>query len=175
MLLLGESLSLLKLAGLAVALVAVWMLLGGPAPGRGRPSPASLARVLIATAALGFANLFYKIGLMQGANPETLLSTQAWVFCSLATLFVFAADRRLQVPSGIWVYSVPASVLFLVGFVVLLHGLAAGPASVLVPVAQLGFVITALLGVALLGESLTRRKQIGLGAAAGALVLLALS
>jgi drug/metabolite transporter (DMT)-like permease len=174
-LLLGESLSLLKLAGLAIALVAVWMLLGGPAPGRGRPSPASLARVLIATAALGFANLFYKIGLMQGANPETLLSTQAWVFCSLATLFVFAADRRLQVPHGIWVYSVPASILFLVGFVVLLHGLAAGPASVLVPVAQLGFVVTALLGVVLLGESLTRRKQTGLAAAAAALVLLAVS
>jgi multidrug transporter EmrE-like cation transporter len=50
-----------------------------------------------------------------------------------------------------------------------------GPASVLIPVAQLGFVVTAVFGVVLFKESLTLRKQAGLATAAAALVLLALS
>ena len=174
-LLLGEPATVLKLTGLALALVSVWLLLAEPAQSPARRSLASLTRVLIATAALAFANLFYKIGLLQGARPETLLSAQAWVFCSLATAFVFAVDRRLHVPPTIWRYSGPAAALLAVGFVLLLHGLLIGPASVLIPVAQLGFVVTAVFGVVLFKESLTLRKQAGLATAAAALVLLALS
>lgn len=174
-LLLGEPITSLKLIGLALAFVAVWLLLAEPQGARSRPSLASLMRVLIATAALAFANLFYKIGLMRGAMPETLLSAQAWVFCSLATAFVFAVDRRLRPPQAIWRYSAPAAALLVVGFVSLLHGLSTGPASVLVPIAQLGFVVTALFGVVLFGESLSPRKQAGLGVAAAALAVLAVS
>ncbi len=172
---LGEPITLLKLIGLTLALVAVWLLLAEP---QRIPSPqsfASLTRVLVATGALALANLFYKVGLLQGARPETLLSAQAWVFSSLATIFVFVVDRRLHAPSIIWRYSTPAAALLVIGFVLLLHGLVVGPASVLVPVAQLGFVLTALLGVVFFGERLNVRKQAGLGMAAAALILLAAS
>ena len=172
-LLLGESITFLKLMGLTLALVAVWLLLAEPQASASRPSLASLTRVLIATGALAFANLFYKIGLLQGARPETLLSAQAWVFCSLATALVFVVDRRLHVSPTIWRYSGPAAALLVIGFVLLLHGLLVGPASVLIPVAQLGFVVTALCGVVLFHENLNTRKQAGIGTAAGALVLLA--
>ena len=50
-----------------------------------------------------------------------------------------------------------------------------GAASILVPVAQMGFVFTALVGVAMFGERLDGRKQIGLLVAAGALALFAFS
>jgi uncharacterized membrane protein len=55
----------------------------------------------------------------------------------------------------------------------LLAGLARGEASVLVPVAQLSFVVTAALGFVLLREELTLRKGLGLACAVAALVLLA--
>jgi drug/metabolite transporter (DMT)-like permease len=174
-LLLGEPITLLKLIGLTLAFVAVPLLLSDPQALRSRPSLASLTRVLIATGALGLANLFYKIGLLQGATPETLLSAQAWVFCSLATTLVLVIDRRLPVSAAAWRYSGPAAALLVVGFVLLLHGLIAGPASVLIPTAQLGFVVTALFGVVLFGEHLDPRKQAGLGMAAAALILLAFS
>lgn len=172
---LGEPLTLLKAIGLGLALGAVWLLLGQPTGATERPSVGSLVRVLVATAALAFANLFYKVGLIKGATPETLLSAQAWVFCSLATLFVWVVDRRLEILPHVWRYSAPAAVLIVCGFVLLLHGLQSGPASVLVPVAQLGFVVTALFGIVFLGENATARKQAGLAVAAAALTVLAFS
>ena len=135
----------------------------------------SLTRVLIATAAAGIGNLLYKVGLLAGAPPETVLATQAWVFCSLATLTVWLVDRRVQPPSAGWRYAIPVAAILLTGFIALLHGLDVGPASVLVPVAQMGFVFTALLGRLMFGEALSGRKKAGLLVAAAALAVLAVS
>jgi uncharacterized membrane protein len=54
-------------------------------------------------------------------------------------------------------------------------GLERGEASVVVPIAQMGFVVTALLGFVLLREPLTARKGAGLVMASLALASLALS
>lgn len=174
-LLLGESLTALKLLGLALALTAVWLLLADKSATAAGPNWSALTRVLFATLCVGLANFFYKVGLNAGAPPETILSTQAWTFCSLATVYVTAKDRSLRPPAATWLTSAAAGVLLLVGFVALLHGLREGPASVLVPVAQLGFVITALIGVLTFGERVDARKRIGLLVAAAALGVLAIS
>jgi uncharacterized membrane protein len=50
-----------------------------------------------------------------------------------------------------------------------------GEASVLVPVAQMGFVITAAAGILVLGERTSARRIAGLIAAVGALACLAVS
>jgi len=173
--LLGEALTLTKAAALLCALGAVWLLLAEPGVTRGLPTARSLTRVLIATVAMAFANLFYKIGLGQGALPETMVAAQAWVFSSSATLFVLARDRRLRPTPAAWRYSLPASLTLVVAFVFLMHALARGPASVLVPVAQMSFVFTALLGAAMFRESLNMRKRAGLIVAAAALALFAVS
>ncbi|AMN40308.1 DMT family transporter [Rhodoplanes sp. Z2-YC6860] len=174
--LLHEPLTLMKLAGLALALIAVVALAGESS---GRPhtatSAGSLTRVLLATVAAGIGNLLYKIGLLAGSPPETLLSAQAWVFCSLATLFVWFADGRVKPPRAGLPYGAMVGVTLLAGFITLLHGLAVGPASVLIPVAQLGFVFTAVLGRLLFAEPLSWRKRGGLAVAAAAMVTLAFS
>jgi drug/metabolite transporter (DMT)-like permease len=174
-LLLGETLTMTKAAALAAALLAVWLLLASPGTARGMPNRGSLTRVLIATVAMAFANLFYKIGLQQGALPETMVATQAWAFSSTATLFVLLRDRRLHLMPSAWRYSVPAAIVLVVAFVLLMHGLALGPASVLVPVAQMSFVFTALMGAAMFRETLDMRKRVGLVVAACALALFAMS
>lgn len=172
--LLHEPLTLTKLAGLALALIAV-VALASETSGQARTatSMGSLTRVLLATVAAGIGNLIYKIGLLAGSPPETLLSAQAWVFCSLATLFVWFMDGRLKPPRAGFPYGAMVGVTLLTGFIALLHGLAVGPASVLIPVAQLGFVFTAVLGRLLFAEPLSWRKRGGLVIAAAAMVTLA--
>src|SRR6266446_10250128 len=63
--LLGEPVTPYKLAGIALALAAVLLLLGAPAPkdaaGR-RESRSSLVRVLVATVSVGVGNVLYSFG-----------------------------------------------------------------------------------------------------------------
>jgi drug/metabolite transporter (DMT)-like permease len=174
--LLGEALTLTKMAGLGLAFIAVLALAGGSQRSTSSGSSyGSLTRVLLATAAAGIGNLLYKVGLLAGSTPETLLATQAWVFCSLATLFVWFSDGRIRPPAAGFRYGALVGVTLLLGFIALLNGLAVGPASVLIPVAQLGFVFTAVLGRLLFAETLSWRKCCGLVVAAAAMVTLAFS
>lgn len=174
-LLLDEPLTIAKVVALAGALVAVWLLLGEPGKTRHPSDAGSLTRVSIATLAMAMVNLFYKIGLQHGALPETMVAAQAWVFCSLATLLRFLPKRRFHVTPRAWRYSTLAAAALAAAFVLLMHALARGPASVLVPVAQMSFVFTALCGAALFGESLNARKLAGLAVAGAALALFAVS
>ncbi len=173
---LGEPLTPAKTAGLALALLATWLLLGARQPGeRAREDRRALARVLSATLAFGAANFFHTVGLRHGALPETLIAAQATVFMPLATLFVFLADRRLLLPPAAWRYGAVVAVVLLAAFVFLLRGVARGEASVMVPIAQMGFIVTAALGIILLREQVTARKILGLATALAALAVLAAS
>jgi uncharacterized membrane protein len=172
---LGETLTAAKIAALGCALVAVWLLLAEAGAERGKADAASLGRVLLATAAMALTNLFYKIGLQQGALPETMVCTQAWIFSSLATLSAYLREREFRIPGRAWPYSALAALGLFGAFILLMHGLALGPASVLVPVAQMSFVITALAGVAAFHERLDLRKCAGLAIAVVALALFAMN
>ena len=172
---LGEPLTPPKLIGLAFALAAVWLLLGEPAGAApvSKSSRASLVRVLVATVAMGITNFLYKLGIQHGASPGTVLAAQAFVFMPLATLVVFATDRSIRPPPGTWLTAPFAALVLVVAFVLLLYGLARGPASTLVPVAQMGFVVTAVIGALIFRETLTPRKIAGLVTAIAALGALA--
>jgi transporter family protein len=92
----------------------------------------------------------------------------------LATAFVRIVDGKIAPPAMIWKHTAAAAAVLVVAFLFMLHGVALGPASVLVPIAQTGFVVTAALGMLVLGEPMTARKTAGLAAALGALAALAL-
>ncbi len=175
-LLLGEPLTAPKLAGLALVFVAVWLLLAAPATGGGAPDReirSSLVRVLIATAAVGVASFAYKLGLREGARPIALVVAQGAVAVTLSTAFAAYLDRGIRPSRAAWSHAPVAAVLLVVAFTFLAKGLERGEASVVVPVAQMGFVVTALLGFVLLREPFTLRKGAGLAAALAALASLA--
>ena len=176
--LLGEALTIPKIAGMALALVAVWLLLGAPPAGSAEASRdrhASLARVLVATVAVGFASFTYKLGLRQGAVPIALVVAQGSVAVTLATAFAAHVDHDIR-PSRAALRHAPISAALLVGaFTLLANGLERGEASVVVPIAQMGFVVTALLGFIFLREPLVPRKIAGLVVALLALTSLAWS
>lgn len=172
-LILHEPLTPAKTVAIGCALIAVWLLLAEAGAERGKVSAASLAQVLLATVTMALTNLFYKIGLQYGTPPETMVAAQAWTFCSLATLSGFLRDG-IRMPRRGWSYAAFAAFGLFGAFVLLLHGLALGPASVLVPVAQMSFVITALAGIAIFHERFDVRKCAGLAVAAIALILFAI-
>jgi len=166
-LLLGESLSAAHVGGLLLAPIAAWLLLGGG--GHGAVSTASLVRVLAATLAMGLANLVYKVGTAAGATPAGLLSAQAAVFVTLATVQVRFATGRARPGWTAMGYGAAAALMLVLGLMLLLAALAHGPASRLVPIAQMGFAVSAAVGILLLGERATRRRIAGLAVALAAL------
>ena len=175
-LLLGEPLTSYKVAGIALALAAVWLLLGAPAPedaaGR-RESRSSLVRVLVATVSVGAGNFIYTFGLRAGATPASLIVAQAAVVVTLATVFAGAVDRRIRPSRAALSYAPRAAVVLALAFAFMVEGMARAEASVVVPIAQMGFVVTALLGFLFLREPFTLRKGAGLVAALAALASLA--
>jgi len=175
-LVLGESLTVPKVVGLALGLVAVWLLLATASTGSGdahREGRSSLVRVLIATTAVGIASFTYKLGLRDGATPVSLVASQGAVAVTLSTGFTAWVDRAIRPSRVAWRYAPLAALLLVFAFTFLAKGLEDGEASIVVPVAQMGFVVTALLGFLFLREPFTTRKFAGLIAALAALASLA--
>jgi drug/metabolite transporter (DMT)-like permease len=170
--LLGESPRPAHWAGLLLAAAAAWLLLGGVARGGGATA-GSLARVLVATLAMGIANLVYKLGMNAGATAAGLLSMQAAVFVSLATLRVRRVEGRIRPGGAALAHGAAAAAMLALGLMLLLAALELGPASRLVPIAQMGFVLSAAVGITVLGERWTPRVAIGLAMAVAALAGLA--
>jgi uncharacterized membrane protein len=130
-------------------------------------------RVLVATVTVGAGNFIYTLGLRAGATPGSLIVAQAAVVVTLATVFVGSVDRRIR-PSGAALrYAPRAAVVLAFAFAFMVEGMARAQASVVVPIAQMGFVVTALLGFLFLREPFTARKGAGLVAALAALASLA--
>ena len=169
---LGEPLRPAMPVALVMALAATWLLLGG-LDRRTKIDRGSLVSVLIATVALGAANFFHTLGLRHGSSPETLLAAQAAVFVTLSTVFVRIVDGKIDPPAATWRHAAAAAVVLICAFLFMLHAIARGPASVLVPIAQMGFVVTAALGVLVLHEPMTARKAAGLAAALATLAVMA--
>ena len=173
---LGEPLTPGKIAGLALALLATWLLVTADAAANRRADSAqrrSLMEVALATVAFGASNFFHTIGLRHGAVPEMLAVAQAALFMPLATAVVYFADGKLQPPPATFKYSAAAAIALLGATIFLLHGVAGGQASVIVPIAQMGFVVATLLGFFALHERITLRKALGLASAFAALTVLA--
>jgi drug/metabolite transporter (DMT)-like permease len=173
---LGEPLTASKIAGLALALLATWLLVGdsvGADRALDGARRRSLGLVAVATLAFGTSNFFHTMGLRHGALPETLAVAQAALFMPLATVVVYVVDRKLRPPPVTFKYSAPAAIVLLGATISLLRSVAGGQASVLVPIAQMGFVVAALLGIFVLRERVTVRKLTGLATALAALAALA--
>ena len=170
---LGEPLTVAKVAGIALALAAAWLLLGGP-PGGGRgETRAALLQVFAATIAVGIGNFVYSLGLRAGAMPASLIVAQASLVCPLATLLAGMRDRGIR-PSRAALQNAPfAGATLATASICMVEAMARSEASIAVPIAQMGFVVSALLGFVFLREAFAWRKAVGIAAAVAALAFLA--
>jgi drug/metabolite transporter (DMT)-like permease len=174
-LVLGEPVTAPKLAGLALVVLAVWLLLGAAAPGSHvtrHETKSSLTRVLVATVIVGLLSFIYKLGMVSGASPVGLVVTQGFFALPVATGLSAYLDRGIRPSRAAWKHPPVAAGLLAAAFIFLAKGLRNGQASLVVPVAQMGFVVSALLGFVVLREPVTLRKAAGLAVAAAALIYL---
>ena len=171
---LGEPLTAPKLAGIALALAAAWLLVGTPSPSGGHAETRSaLAQVLVATIAVGIGNFVYSLGLRAGATPSSLIVAQASLVCPLATLLAALRDRGIR-PSSAALRTAPfAGATLALASIFMVEAVARSESSIAVPIAQMGFVVTAVLGFVFLRETFTWRKAGGIAAAVTALAFLA--
>jgi drug/metabolite transporter (DMT)-like permease len=174
----GEQLNLFKVVAIGLAIVAVWLLMATPVQSATRLNGESrfpLLRVMIATASVGIGNVIYKFGLQAGATPASLIVAQAAVVVTTSTALTVVKDRHIR-PSFVTLrYASAAAIVLAIAFALLLEGLAHGDASVVVPIAQMGFGVTALVGFLFLREPITVRKGLGLLSALASLATFAFS
>jgi len=95
------------------------------------------------------------------------------VVVTLATVFAGFVDHGIRPSASALRFAPRAAVVLALAFVCMVEGMARAEASVVVPIAQMGFIVTALLGFVFLRETFTARKGIGIVSALGALASLA--
>ena len=90
---------------------------------------------------------------------------------------MFISDHRIAPAAAAKRYAPQAALVLVLAlalaFCFMVEAMARGEASIAVPIAQMGFVITALLGLLFLREPFTTRKGAGIAAALLALAALA--
>ena len=180
---LNEPINSLKIAAFLLCFIAIWLLLGNPLIFKtnmglafeSHISKKGLLRVLLATCFMGITSFIYKLGILAGGTPISVVCGQATTFFPCAYGFVLMRDKGFSVPLKRWYFGAVAAFTQLTAQILLLKGLVDGQASVLIPIAQMGFVITAILGIVFLQERLTKSKVFGLAATVLALICLAVS
>lgn len=171
---LGESMSVVKLIGIGFGVVAVLYLY------RDHPARAGLhalglffwVAVCAALLRAGFGVTF-KAGLSEGAHAPTmmLIAALSWIVGGLC--YALVRERRVRITRKKLGYSVLSGLLVFAIVNSLILALERGQASVVVPIANLGFVVALAMSVAVGMEQFTMRKIVATICAAVSIFLLA--
>ena len=174
MLLLGESVVWAKLLGITFALLSVISFAGIKSFNFSSKQASSLALVSIGSIIFGVVGILIKYALNNDAEPIPLLMTQTIAFQIAATIYVVYA-KKWKPNKATRLYSPWIAILQLIWASLTLTALSFGEASIIYPIVQLSFVITAILGIILLHEDLTKGKAVGIVLALGAVGALAIA
>lgn len=174
-LLLGEDFGVLKLSGIAIGIFGVAMLYRR-SPETGEVVRSALFFLILAITAATFRAIYgvvTKSGLEEGALPEGMLVIAAccWVVGGLA--YAALRERRVRMTGKKAVYALVSGVLCFAVVNSLIEALRLGEASVVIPIANLSFVVTLLIAFGLGMESLNARKYAAICCAAISVFLLA--
>lgn len=169
---LNEPLTAWKVLGLVVAVLAVWLLLATSATTKAEISREALARILLAALIGGVPFFFFKLGLVHGASTASVLFCQSFALALISTVASVLIDKKFYAPRVAVQHGIAFGLIQAFGFAILLEGMVRGEASILVPISQLSFLVSAVAGVVLWKEHVTERKLIGIGAAVAAVLTL---
>ena len=169
--LLGEDVGFIKLLGVGIGIAAVLILYRR---GDGVSIPILFfVMAVVASASRAIYGIASKVALEQGASAEGLLVIAAisWIVGG----FAYAAfrEKRIRITGKKAVYAVVSGFLAFAVVNALIEALKHGEASVVVPIANLSFVVAMLLSVFLGMEELSGRKYLAIGCAAMSVFLMA--
>lgn len=169
---LGEPLGAAKLGGFALAAAALLLFASGPGPSGGRAAGGGLFLAFAASLLRAAMGISYKLAAEAGVHGAWFLAAQGLVW------FVVGAAGALLRTGGAGLSAAlirrgAVSGLLVCGIVYFFRrALELGEASVVIPISQMSFVITALIARFALGERLDGRKAAALCLSAAAFVLL---
>ena len=168
LLFLGEPLGITKLTAVALGVAAAILLYGG----RADATTQALHNmffwlVVLASFLRACFGVLSKAALTLGVTQSTLLLAGAlcWVVGGLA--YAWLGERRVRVTWAKVRFSLVSGLLVFLVVNTLFLGLQRGDASIVIPIANLSFVIVLIVSVALRMEALTARKALALALAAG--------
>lgn len=170
---LGEPLGALKLSGILLGVIGV-LLLYQRAPGPEADSLFALfCGMAVAASALRAAyGVMSKAGLLHRADHQAMLLIAAACWVAGGAAYALLREGRFRLTWKKTVYSLVTGVLvfLIVNFLIL--AIRHGEASIVIPVANLSFVVAMALSAALGMERITPRKLAAVGCAGGAILLL---
>lgn len=163
-LLLGESVNGFKIAGIVLALVAVCFFYSASRFGKNQNGCHIGIYLALAAALLRAAmGLSYKYAFMLNADRCGLITINAIIWISFGFIYMLCRERH---ESFIKAKSIGYGLLsgLLISGIIYFMALAleTGQASIVLPIAQMSFLGTGVLGVFLLRESVTPKKVMGI-------------
>jgi transporter family protein len=173
---LAESATWSKWTGLALAVGAIGSISWGGnfrRKGTGRATALAITALLI----YGVNSFFFKIAALHEVSVPAYTVTTSLTFGALSIAAHFSPWKSVRIqPNRIVVrYGLLSGLIIGAAFNFMIWSLRlGGEASVVIPIFQLSFVLTAALGVIRLNEPMTLRKGIGFALAIGAIIVLAI-
>ena len=170
---LDEALSALKVAGVLLGVVGVVLLYHrGARSGDDRLLLAGVGIAVAASLLRAVFGIVSKVGLSNGTDPF-LLMIYIGVGWTLAGAAYGAIRRGPRVTlAAVLPYAATSGTLICLVASFLMLGLRAGEASVVIPIANMSFIVALVVAAALRMERITWRKVLAVGCAAIAIVLL---
>ncbi len=126
-----------------------------------RPALKSLIPALTACLAFGAFDLVYKFASLHDVNPLTFLVVQSATAHILINLYV-ALHEKYQFNRAVLRIAPLCGILFGSACLAMLRALREVDVSLISPFIQMNFILSYILGVIFLGESVTRRKLLGI-------------
>ncbi|MBO5763263.1 MAG: EamA family transporter [Lentisphaeria bacterium] len=177
-LLLEEEISLTGWIGILCALAAVIGFLPRKSGEKNVRDIALISFGIIITASLMRAamGLSYSYGFAHGAERSwvVVINSLFWVIGGILCALSEPAPANKTESRKLWAYGIGSGILVTVIVLTMAAGLAAGKASIVLPIAQMSFLLTGLAGAIFLKEPMTLRKIAAMLSGAAAVVLLSL-
>ena len=170
---LNERLSILKVIGIALGILAVLVLYHhDESKAEPRLIRSGLVIIVIGSALRALFGVISKAGLSEGASPDAiiLLSAACWIISGLS--YALIIERRFVITSAKILYALISGVLVYAVAKTLITALTLGEASIVVPIANMSFVIALLIAVISKMERLTSKKITAMLFAVGAITVL---
>lgn len=174
---LGESLGWIKTAGILCGVFGV-LILYQRSKNTSLDEVASMAKVFLIVAMLAAVvrasyGVISKAGITEGAQPSTmmLISSISWIIGGF--LYALLREKRVRFSLDKLRYSALSGILIFMIVNFLIAALERGEASILVPIANMSFIVAITVSVMLKMEILTFRKVAAVTCAAFSIFLLA--
>ena len=170
---LGESLSLIKLAGVGCGVIAVLLLYRQQhSAGTHNTLKTGLIIVIVGALLRAVYGVATKAGLSAGADADALILISAVCWVISGGLYALVIERRYSITRAKLAYSVVSGFLAYAIVKTLVIALSLGEASVVVTIANMSFLMSLLVALSLKMEFLSPKKIIAMLFAISAITLL---